>query len=101
MNLLECTKVNTFFEFTKQNGKIFKKKLFWFCKQSIWSFDESRPACLVCPGKRMQNGRDEKKIEKSVVNVLCSSKNDSIFAADFAAHVLLTVDAHALVKSRV
>ena len=49
----------------------------------------------------MQNGRDEKKIEKSVVNVLCSSKNGSIFAADFAAHVLLTVDAHALVKSRV
>ena len=42
-----------------------------------------------------------KKIEKSVVNVLCSSKNGSIFAADFAAHVLLTVDAHALVKSRV
>ena len=30
MNLLECTKVNTFFEFTKQNGKIFKKKLFVF-----------------------------------------------------------------------
>ena len=34
MNLLECTKVNTFFEFTKQNAKIFKKKLFWFCKLS-------------------------------------------------------------------
>ena len=30
MNLLECTKVNTFFEFTKQNEKIFKKKLFSF-----------------------------------------------------------------------
>ena len=30
MNLLECTKVNTFFEFTKQNEKIFKKKLFVF-----------------------------------------------------------------------
>ncbi len=30
MNLLECTKVNTFFEFTKQNDKIFKKKLFSF-----------------------------------------------------------------------
>ena len=30
MNLLECTKVNTFFEFTKQNKKIFKKKLFSF-----------------------------------------------------------------------
>jgi predicted membrane metal-binding protein len=28
MNLLECTKVNTFFEFTKQNDEIFKKKLF-------------------------------------------------------------------------
>ena len=51
--------------------------------------------------KGCKNGRDEKKIEKSVVNVLCSSKNGSIFAADFAAHVLLTVDAHALVKSRV
>ena len=101
MNLLECTKVNTFFEFTKQNGKIFKKKLFWFCKQSIWSLDESRHARLVYPVKRTQNGCDEKKIEKSVVNVLCSSKNGSIFAADFAAHVLLTVDAHALVKSRV
>ena len=43
----------------------------------------------------------DKKLRKSVVNVLCSSKNGSIFAADFAAHVLLTVDAHALVKSRV
>ena len=42
----------------------------------------------------------EKSI-KSVGNVLCSSKNVSIFAADFAAHVLLTIDAHALVKSRV
>ena len=30
MNLLECTKVNTFFEFTKQNEKIFKKKLLTF-----------------------------------------------------------------------
>ena len=30
MNLLECTKVNTFFEFTKLNEKIFKKKLFVF-----------------------------------------------------------------------
>jgi len=30
MNLLECTKVNTFFEFTKQNDEIFKKKLFVF-----------------------------------------------------------------------
>lgn len=28
MNLLECTKVSTFFGFTKQNEKIFKKKLF-------------------------------------------------------------------------
>ena len=91
MNLLECTKVNTFFEFTKQNGKIFKKKLFWFCKQLIWPLDESAHARLVCPGKRMQNGRDEKKIEKSVVNVLCSSKNGYNFAADFAAHVLLTL----------
>ena len=42
-----------------------------------------------------------KKIKKSVGNVLCGSKKGSIFAADFAAHVLLTVDAHALVKSRV
>lgn len=33
--------------------------------------------------------REEKK-RKSVENVLCSSKNVSIFAADFAAHVLLT-----------
>ena len=42
-----------------------------------------------------------KKSAKSVGNLLCSSKNVSIFAADFAAHVLLTIDAHALVKSRV
>jgi len=28
--LLESTKVNTFFEFTKGNEKIFKKKLFLF-----------------------------------------------------------------------
>lgn len=42
-----------------------------------------------------------KKTAKSVGNLLCSSKNVSIFAADFAAHVLLTIDAHALVKSRV
>ena len=48
-----------------------------------------------------QTGQSGKKSIKSVVNVLCSSKNVSIFAADFAAHVLLTVDSHALVKSRV
>ena len=35
MNLLECTKVNTFLEFTKQNAKIFKKKLFPFRKQPV------------------------------------------------------------------
>lgn len=34
MNLLECTKVETFFEFTKQNEKIFKKKLFDFVNAS-------------------------------------------------------------------
>ena len=28
---------------------------------------------------------------KSIVNVLCSSKNVSNFAADFAAHVLLAL----------
>ena len=46
MNLLECTKVNTFFEFTKQNGKIFKKKLFSFCKQPVKPLDlmDNRPA---------------------------------------------------------
>ena len=46
MNLLECTKVNTFFEFTKQNGEIFKKKLFvfvnapelWLCHHSCSRF---------------------------------------------------------------
>jgi hypothetical protein len=32
-----------------------------------------------------------KKSLKSVGNVLCSSKNVSIFAADFAAHVLLSL----------
>jgi len=33
----------------------------------------------------------DKKIKKSVVNVLCSSKIGCIFAADFAAHVLLAM----------
>jgi hypothetical protein len=33
----------------------------------------------------------EGKKRKSVVNVLCSSKKVSIFAADFAAHVLLAM----------
>ena len=37
MNLLECTKVNTFFEFTKQNKKIFKKKFISFCKREIFA----------------------------------------------------------------
>jgi len=32
-----------------------------------------------------------KKKAKSVVNVLCSSKNGTNFAADFAAHVLLAM----------
>ncbi len=35
MNLLECTKVNTILEFTKENAKIFKKKLFQLCKLFI------------------------------------------------------------------
>ena len=46
MNLLECTKVNTFFEFTKQNDKIFKKKLFSFVNapsQAIFSPDKTHP----------------------------------------------------------
>jgi len=33
----------------------------------------------------------DKKIKKSVGNVLCSSKIGCIFAADFAAHVLLAM----------
>ena len=47
MNLLECTKVNTFFEFTKQNDKIFKKKLFSFVNapfQTIFLLDKTHPA---------------------------------------------------------
>jgi len=32
MNLLETTKVNTFWGFTKENKQIFKKKLFPVCK---------------------------------------------------------------------
>jgi len=32
-----------------------------------------------------------KMSKKSAVDVLCSSKNVSIFAADFAAHVLLAL----------
>ena len=46
MNLLECTKVNTFFEFTKQNDKIFKKKLFSFVNapfRTIFPQDKTRP----------------------------------------------------------
>ena len=47
MNLLECTKVNTFFEFTKQNDKIFKKKLFSFVNapfQTIFPPDKTHLA---------------------------------------------------------
>ena len=54
---------------------------------------------VACPLNAVWLSRRKKR--KSVENVLCSSKNVSIFAADFAAHVLLTIDAHALVKSRV
>ena len=42
MNLLECTKVNTFFEFTKQNEKIFKKKLFIFVNAPIFTLQDQR-----------------------------------------------------------
>ena len=43
---------------------------------------------VACPLNAVWLSRRKKR--KSVENVLCSSKNVSIFAADFAAHVLLT-----------
>ena len=45
MNLLECTKVITFFKFTKQNAEIFKKKLFIFVNGSFLYRIPSSGAC--------------------------------------------------------
>jgi hypothetical protein len=43
------------------------------------------------PFSSLNRWHHDKKMKKSVGNVLCSSKNVSIFAADFAAHVLLAL----------
>lgn len=50
----------------------------------------SQPVSEAAPFRHVAVELD-KKIKKSVVNVLCSSKIGCIFAADFAAHVLLAM----------